>query len=363
VSKRGERLWRGLAVLAAFFYLVAMFAPWRAGCYQHKNLLDAFAVTVMGACGGWTDVLGISSIALCYLILVFALLGRRRSALSLEPWRAVLALALVALTLFQIFISLPGADSPALIGRFAFRGFSGLGYGAWAALGSSLALLLAVSVLDAGGLGKLLDRLPAWARLDRLEEPEEAGRVAGEPTAASAERSNRRWARVLDLTLIVYVLSLFTNWWRYSNDDASGTVMHLPSLFSSGTAHVDGFAGVGEFCVLAALATLVVTSLARSGQEHRLGRVRNTLVTFLIGLTVVNAFVVWRQTYETSSSLRVTHFRPEWGALVALAAILGMLLATLGMNAGGWTKPVDRLRARERFNVLEEPPKENGGTS
>lgn len=308
-------------------------------------------------------MLGISSVAFCYLILVFALLGRRRSALSLESQRAVLALVLVALTLLNIFRYLPGADSPALIGRFAFRGFSGLGYGAWAALGSSLALLLAFSVLDARGLGELLNRLPAWARLDRLEEPGEVERVAGKPIAAAAERSHRRWTGVLVLALSVYVLSLFTNWWRYSGVSASGSGVHLPSFFSDQTAHLDGFAGVGEFCALVAVATLVTARFARHGRDHHLEQIRNMLVTLLIGLTLVNALVAWRQAYETSSSLGVTHFRPEWGALVALAAILMMLLAALVLNAGSWTKLMDRLRARARFKVLEEPPKRNGETA
>ncbi len=361
MSKRSERLWRGFAVLAAFSYLVAMFSPWSALCYRSESWLSALASTVTRTCGGWSSVLGISSVALCYLILVFALLGRRRSALSLEPLRALLALALVALTLLNVLMDLPGADSPALIGRFAFRGFSGLGYGAWAALGSSLALLLACSVLDARGLGELLNRLPAWARLDRLEGPEEV--ASATPVASLTERSHRRWTGVLVLALIVYVLSLFTNWWRYSGVGAGGSDLHLPSLFSDQTAHLDGFAGVGEFCALAAVATLVTARFARYRRDHRLEQIRNMLVTFLIGLTLVNALVAWRQADETSSSLRVTHFRPEWGALVALAAILVMLLATLVLNAGGWTKLVDRRRAGAWSNMLEKPPERNEETA
>jgi hypothetical protein len=351
VSKRSERIWRGFAVAAAFFYLVAMFAPWRSGCYSSKSWLRALAETVTGACGGWWSVLGITSLVLCYLILVFTLLGPRQSALSLEPLRTVLALTLLTVTVLDIFWNfwrLTGWNESAFIWRLVPTG--GVGYGTWVALGASLALLLTFSVLDASGLGKLLDRLPAWARLDRLETPEEVARKAGKPVGSPAERSHRRWTGVLVLALILYVLSLFMNWWSYSVE---------------GTGHLDGFAGIGEFCALAALATLVVARLARSEREHRLECLRNVLVVFLIGVTLVNVLVVWRQTYELLFPYKrpTTHSRPDYGALVTLASILLMLLATLVLNAGSWTKLRKRLPAWTRLARPDEPPGQSEETA
>ena len=173
MSARSERLWRGLAVLAAFVYLVAMFAPWYSFCYESKGWPGALASTVTRACGGWGSVFGITSIALCYLILVFALLGPRRSALSLEPLRTVLSLALVALTVFEIYSRLgfntTSANESGLISRFSNSGQSGFtpldfyrgghpSYAAYAAIGTSLLVLISVSVLEAGGLRELFRR-------------------------------------------------------------------------------------------------------------------------------------------------------------------------------------------------------------
>ena len=361
MSARGERIWRGFAVLAACVYLVAMFAPWQSGCYRGKSWPGALASTATRACGGWASVLGIASIVLCYLILVFALLCPRRSALSLEPLRTALSLGLVALTVLvflESFWRLTGWNESALIWRSVLSRRAG--YGAWAALGSSLALLLAVAVLDTGDLNKLLDHLPAWARLDRLEEPEEAARA--KPVASNSERSHRRWTGVLVLALIAYILSLSANWWWYSGGqagDSSKGELTLLNLFSGvTTTHLDGFAGIGEFCALAALATLIVASLARSGREHRLKRLRNRLVAFLVGLTLVDVLVVWRQTYDVFrfTELSNTRSRPDYGTLATLVSILVILLATLVLNAGGWTKVLDRLRSSARAAPLEEPP-------
>lgn len=352
MSVKVERLWRGLAFLATFVYLVAMFAPWRSGCYADKGWSSALASTVTKACGGWGGVLGIASVALCYLILVFALLGPRRSTLSLEPLRTVLSLALVALTVLEIYSRLgfntTSANESGLISRFSNSGQ--IGYGAWVALGSSLALLLAFSVLDAGGLGKLLNRLPAWARLDRLEQPEEVAK----PVASPGERSHRRWTRLLVLALIAYVLSLFANWW-YSSPEASETHIGEPFLLG-GTTHFEGLEGIGEFCALAALLTLITAYLARQGKDQLLERLRNTLLGFLIVLTLVNVPVVSRIAHD-NFSISIAHFRPDWGALAALLSILLMLLATLVLNAGGWAKLIDQLPARARLGRLDEPPR------
>ena len=355
MSAKREKLWRGLAVLAAFVYLVAMFAPWYSFCYESKGWPGALASTVTRACGGWGSMFGITSIALCYLILVFALLGPRRSALSLEPLRTVLSLALVALTVFEIYSRLgfntTSANESGLISRFSNSGQ--IGYGAWVALGSSLALLLAFSVLDAGGLGRLLNRLPAWARLDRLEQPEEVAK----PVISPGERSHRRWTRLLVLALIAYVLSLFANWW-YSSPEASE--IHIG--FWGGTTHFDGFEGIGEFCALAALATLFTAYLARQGKDQLLERLRNALLGFLIVLTLVNVPVVSRIAHD-NFSISIAHFRPAWGALAALLSILLMLLATLVLNAGGWAKLMDQLPARARLGRLDEPPRRREETT
>jgi hypothetical protein len=364
VSKRSEFLWRSFAVSAAFVYLVAMFAPWRSDCYSSESRLRALAETVTGACGGWWSVFGIASVALCYLIVVFALLGPRRSALSLEPLRVVLSLSLLALTLLDIFWSfwrLAISNEPALIWRLMPSG--GIGYGAWVALGASLALLLAFSVLDAGGLGRLLNRLPAWARIDRLEVPEEeAAKAAGKSVASLAERSHRRWTAILALALIVYVLSLFTDWWSYSYRETSGPMLNS---VSGGTRHVDGFEGIGEFCALAALAALVVARLARRERGLRLESLRNRFVAFLVGLTLVNVLVVWRQAYERFFPFgqNVARSFPDYGALVTLASILVMLFATLAINAGGWRRLIDRLPGWARLDRLDEPPERNEETA
>ncbi len=361
MSKRSERLWRGFAVLTAFVYLIAMFAPWSSMPYQKKSWLGALAEIVTRANGGWGSVLGIASLVLCYLIIVFALLGPRRSALSLEPLRTVLALTLVAVTVLvflEHFWRVTSRNESAIIWRFGVS--SGVGYGAWVALGASLALLLAFSVLDAGSLGKLLDRLPAWARLDRLENPEEVERVAGErkPVASPAERSHRRWTRVLLLALIVYLLSLFTNWWWYSARETSGVAF-------GGTTYLDGLAGIGEFCALTALATLVAVRLTRSGREHRLEYLRNRLVAFLVSLTLLNVLVIWRQTYNVFFYFgrSTTRSWPYYGALIALVSILLMVLATLVLNAGSWTKLLDRLPAWVRLDQLDEPPERSKETA
>ncbi len=354
MSARAERLWSGYAVLAAFVYLVAMFAPWHSACYEDKGWSRALASTVTRACGGWGGLLGIASVALCYLILVFALLGPRRSALSLEPLRTVLSLGLVALTMLEIYSGLGhsmGTNDSGLISRFSNSGQ--IGYGAWVALGSSLTLLLAFSILGAGGLGKLLDRLPAWARLDRLEEPEEVEKA--EPVASPGEQSHRLWSRLLVLALIAFLLSLFANWW-YSSPEASGTHIGGIGFFSDRTMHFAGLEGIGEFCALAALATLFSAYLARRGKDRQLERVRNALLGFLTVLTLVNVPVVSRVAHD-DFSISIAHFRPDWGALAGLLSILSMLLATLVLNAGGWTKLLDRLPSRARPGRLDEPPR------
>lgn len=360
MSARRERLWRGLAVLAAFVYLVAMFAPWSSFCYERKSWPGALASTATKACGGWGSVFGITSIALCYLILVFALLGPRRSALSLEPLRAVLTLGLVALTVLEIYSRLgfnkASANESGLISRFSDYGQ--IGYGAWVALGSSLALLLAFSVLGAGGLSKLLDRLPAWARLDRLEEPEEAKKA--NPVVSSDELSHRRWTQLLVFALIAYLLSLFANWW-YSSPEGRETRI-VVSLFSDRTMHFGGLEGIGEFCALAALATLFTAYLARQGKDQLLERVRNALLGFLIVLTLVNVPVVARVAHD-DFSISIAHIRPDWGALAALLSILLMLLATLVLNAGGWAKLLDQLPAQARLGRLDEPPRQREETT
>ena len=51
MSKRSERIWRSIAVAATFVYLLAMFAPWHAGCYQSKSWPEALAATFTQACG------------------------------------------------------------------------------------------------------------------------------------------------------------------------------------------------------------------------------------------------------------------------------------------------------------------------
>jgi len=358
MSTRSERLWRGFAILAAFTYLVAMFAPWRSSVsLRHQGLLRELAETFTKAYGTWGSVLGIASLVLCYLILVFALLGPRRSALSLERLRTLLAISLVAFTVLNLVQHLSRAfGNPPLV--HAYKDVRYLGYGTWAALGSSLVLLLAFSVLDAGGLGRLLDRLPAWARLDRLEAPDEAAR---EPVVSTAERSHRRWSGVLAVALVVYLLSLFTDWWQYSSGSGGGGNSHVLSLlnmFSTETLHLTGFQGIGEFSALAALAALVVTGHARHRREHRLERLRTALVAFVIGLTLANIVVVWRQTYEgvSMSGLHVARSRPDYGALVTLGAMLLMLVATLVLKVGGWTELVDRLPVWIRPDRIDESP-------
>jgi hypothetical protein len=358
MSEKSERLWRGFAVFAAFVYLVAMFAPWYSVCYKDKGWPSTLASTVTKACGGWGGVLGIASVALCYLILVFALLGPRRSALSLEPLRTALSLGLVALTVLEIYsrLGLPtGANDSELISRFSNSGR--IGYGAWVALGSSLALLLAFSVLGAGGLGKLLNRLPAWARLDRLEEPEDAKKA--KPDTSLAERSHRRWTGVLVLALTVYVLSLFANWW-YSSPEGGETHIGDLNLFRGGM-HFDGLEGIGEFCALAALATLFTAYLARQGKDKLLERLRNALLGFLIVLTLVNVPVVSRVAHD-NFSISIARFRPDWGALAGLLSILLMLLATLVLNARGWAKLMDQVPSRARLGRLDEPPRQREET-
>jgi hypothetical protein len=208
------------------------------------------------------------------------------------------------------------------------------------ALGSSLALLLAFSVLDAGGLGRLFDRLPPWARIDRLEvQGGKDKEVAGKRVSLRAELNPRLWTRVLILALIVYALSLFTDWWSYSAGNEPDKPLDLVQGVSG---HLSGFEGVGEFCALVAIATAVAAGLSRPGRERRVERVRNGLVALLTGLTLFNVLALWNQTHEVGGPFQhLAHSRPDYGALVGLAAILSMLLATLVLNVGGRTKPID----------------------
>ena len=364
MSKHSERIWRSIAVAAAFVYLVAMFAPWHAGCYQSKSWPEALAGTFTQACGSWGSVLGIASVVLCYLIVVFALLGPRRSALSLEPLRVVLSLSLVALTVLDILTHLPGSHGSPLV--HSYKSIGNLGYGAWVALGASLALLLAFSVLDAGGLDRLLNRLPAWARIDRLELSDEEDKQTSDKTALpQAMRSYRFWTAVLILALVAYLLSLLTNWWSYSYGETNGSTLNLLNLFSGRTTHLDGFEGIGEICALLALAICVVAGLAQRDQEHRLERLRNTLVASLLSLTFLNVVIVWRQKYDLSFSSRrlAAHSRPDYGVLITLASILLMLFATLAVNAGGWRKLISRLPGWVRLDRLDEPPERNEETA
>lgn len=349
MSIKAERYWRGFAVLAACVYLLSIFAPWYARSYVNKSPLRALAVTFTGAHGIWMTDLGITALVLCYLILVFALLGPRRSALSLARQRRALASALALLTVFSFISSFwrvtgwnPSAwfiQNPASTIPTTWRNvFSRvIGYGAWTALGSSLALLLAVAVLDEGGLRRLFDRLPGWLRLDRLWGPEKAPRKLASP----AERRRRGRTAIVIAALIVYLISLLMSWW---------VVSPPPFVF--------GLGGIGQLSALAALAAIATTWVARAERAQRTENLRNALVASLAVLTVVNVFVIWREVDEIENVLGPTHSRPDWGVLAGLIAVTLLLVATFVLSPSrrasdrslGRTGPkrLDTGRSRER---------------
>lgn len=336
MSGRSERLWRGFAVAAAFLYLVALFAPWGSSCYRHKGWLSMLEATVTSACGSWASQIGIVSLVLCHLILVLALLGPRRSALSLEPLRTVLAFSLLVVTFVNVLIHLLDVFDPPLPG--VYRSVGHLGIGAWVALGSSLALLLAVRALDVGGLSGLRDGLPAWARIDRLENPEEkSDEQSGDPDAPGHDL----WTGVLILALVVYLFSLFTRWWS-----SSGFV-------------VVGLVGLGGFCALVAVATLVVAFMARSDRRRELASARSGLALSLACLTVLNLL---QFKHDASGSLDPfsdrTPSRPEYGAYIALGSLAVILFSALVLNAGGWMAFTGRLSIWARLDRLGASPGE-----
>jgi hypothetical protein len=285
VSEYSEGFWRRFAVLAALVYMLGLFAPWASLYYAGQSWQAALADTFTKAYGAWRSLLGTTSLALCYAIVVFTLLPPRRSALSLERLRTRLATGLFAITALHVLIYLAYRGGPPILGRFELH-FGGAGYGAWVSLGSSLALLLAFGVLDAGGLGKLADRLPEWMRIDRLSVPDE---TESKRALSSRTLSDRRWRAVFLAALVVYLLSLLEDWWRFSLLARSPSRKGTLNLFSGASTAI-GLRGIGELCALVAVAVLVLSIFAES--ERKPTQMQNGLVAALVCLAALNVVVV-----------------------------------------------------------------------
>jgi hypothetical protein len=302
-----SRLWLGVARVSGLFYFAALFSPWSADDY-HSGFLRA--LPFVGDHGAWNDDLGIASLSVCYAILVFALPG------PLERLRTTLALGLTGVSITSVYVAIPSSSqSDGFSYGFWPRDFGALGYGAWLTLGAAVVLLLAVAALDAGGLSALIEKVPAWARLDRLELSEEGEPVARDP----GELREKHWMWALVLALLAYVLTIRMSWWSWNGEGFEGTVVRnrvFPFMF-----------GLGYICTLLAIAILAFVHATRTRHERRLGSMRTALIAALACLSLFNFILIWRE-------VGGDHARPDYGSYVALVSLLAMIASASALNGG-----------------------------
>ncbi|MGD0272683.1 MAG: hypothetical protein ABSB96_03020 [Gaiellaceae bacterium] len=317
-----SRLWLTVARVSGFVYFAAQFSPWSAHDY-HSGVFRA--LPFIGDHGSWNDDLGIASLTLCYAILAFAL------PRPLLRMRTTLALGLTGVSITSVYVTIPSSSQ-----SYGFwpRDFGALGYGAWLTLSAALVLLLAVAALDEGGLAALIDKVPAWARLDRLELSEEDQPAAREP----GELREKHWTWALVLTLLAYVLTIRMSWWSWNGEGFEGTVVHtrvFPFMF-----------GLGNICTLLAIAILAFAHATRTRRERWLGSMRTALIAALACLTLVSFVLIWRE-------VGVDHMRPDYGSYVALVSLLVMIASTSALNGGPDLVTVARSRGLDTSKAEE----------
>jgi hypothetical protein len=342
MSRIGWRLGRGFAVVAALVYFASsVLAPWSTGCYAPGGWLEGLRRTVSGSCqGGPVDNLGLAAVILCYALIALALLAPRRSPLSLDRLRTPLALALLGLTLFELLERLPGSDSPPFVGRFDLTGFRYLGYGAWMALGSSIALLIASLVLD---------REPSPARSAQPERSvSDSDSNAAGPASAPATQSPRRLMRLVIGATFIYLLSVPVSWWTYRAPSINRYSTPAEIMRSISSHSFPGLFGWGEDCEIAAIAMLTVALIAtRAGKTSFVG-VRSLLALAVVLFASLHAYEVWHDVGTFYVWRSPTDSMPDYGMYLALASALVVLYSALRLDRVTW-------RSRREQTQLSSP--------
>jgi hypothetical protein len=317
----GNRPWLTVARVSGLVYFAAQFSPWSAHDY-HSGFR---ALPFIGGYGSWNDDLGITSLILCYAILAFALTG------PLERLRTTLALGLTGVSITSVYVAIPSSSQ-----SYGFwpRDFGALGYGVWLTLGAALVLLLAVAALDEGGLAALIEEVPAWARLDRLELSEEDRPAARDPD----ELREKHWTWALVLALLAYVLTIRMSWWSWNDGGYPGTVVHA-QVFPA-------MSGLGYVCTLLAIAILAFVHATRKRRERWLGSMRTALIAALACLSLFSFILIWREA-------GLDNTRPDYGSYVALVSLLVMIASTSALNGGPDLVTVARSRGLDTSKAEE----------